>query len=115
MGCSLSLRERARVRGKAACSCQGLPALAGVELCFRSLRVVDSIGSSPARWFAERLFPLTPALSPRRGRTVRCAFANPERLDSSQREMRCFLSLRERVRGSSQFESYLELSGTGVI
>src|SRR2546428_5954628 len=60
MGCSLSLRERARVRGKAACSCQGLPALAGVELCFRSLRVVDSIGSSPDRWFAERLFPLTP-------------------------------------------------------
>src|SRR5437899_12396571 len=42
---SLSLRERARVRGKGACNCQGLGALARVELCFPSLRVVDSIGS----------------------------------------------------------------------
>src|SRR5947209_7478704 len=38
-----------------------------------------------------------PAL-PRGGRIVRCAFANPERLDSSQRGMRCPLSLRERAR-----------------
>src|SRR5712692_8106490 len=37
----------------------------------------------------------TPALSPRRGGIVRCAFANPERLDSAQRGMRCPLSLRE--------------------
>ena len=65
--------------------------LACVELCFPSLRVADSTGSSPARWFAERIFPLTPALSPRRGRTVRRAFANPERLDLSPRGIRCSL------------------------
>src|SRR6266849_3556641 len=72
--------------------------LACVERCFPSLRVADSIGNSPARWFAERFFPLTPALSPRRGRIVRRAFANPERLDSSQCGMRCSLALRERAR-----------------
>ncbi len=94
---SLSLRERARVRGTAAGNSQGLGALPGVELCFPSLRVVDLIGSSQARWFVGRFFPLTPALSPRRGRTVRCAFANPARLDSSRRGMRCSLSLREIV------------------
>src|SRR6266478_1938815 len=33
-------------------------------------------------------------LSPRRGRTEHGAFANPERLDSSQRGMQCSLSLR---------------------
>ncbi len=33
-----------------------------------------------------------------RGRIVRRAFANPERLDPSQRGMRCSLSLRERAR-----------------
>src|SRR6266851_8900367 len=64
---SLSLRERARVRGTAAGNSQGLGALPGVELCFPSLRVVDLIGSSQARWFVGRFFPLTPALSPRRG------------------------------------------------
>src|SRR6266571_6587861 len=98
MRSSLSLRERARVRGKAARNCQGPGALPGVERCFPSLRVVDFIGSSQAGWFAERFFPLTPALSPRRGRTVRCALANPERLDSSPRGMRSSLSLRERAR-----------------
>ncbi len=72
--------------------------LACVERCFPSLRVADSIGNSPARWFAERFFPLTPALSPRRGRIVRRAFAKLERLDSSQCGMRCSLSLRARVR-----------------
>jgi len=82
--------------GKAACNCQGLIALPGVELCNPSL--IDFIGSSQARWFAERFFPLTPALSPRRGRIVRCAFADPERLDSSPRGMRCSLSRRERAR-----------------
>src|SRR5713226_6825227 len=98
-GCAVpSPRGRARVRGKAVCNCQGLGALPGVELCFPSLSVVDFIGSSQARWFARRFFPLTPALSPRRGRTVRRAFANPERFDSSQRGMRCSLSLRERAR-----------------
>ncbi len=35
---------------------------------------------------------------PGRGRIVRRAFANPERLDFSQRGMRCSLSLRERAR-----------------
>jgi len=79
---SLSPRERARVRGKAAYNCQGLGVSPDVGLCFPSLRVVDSIGSSPARWFAERFFPLTPALSPRRGRIVHRAFDNPERLDA---------------------------------
>ncbi len=93
---SLSLRERARVRGKAACNCQGLGALLGAGLCFPSLRVAKFIGSSKARWFEERFFPLTPALSPRRGRIARRAFDNPVRLDSSQRGMRCSLSLRER-------------------
>src|SRR6266581_4492264 len=36
-----------------------------------------------------------------RGRSARCVFANPERLDSLQRGMRCSLSQRERagVRG----------------
>ena len=96
---SLSRRERARVRGKAVCNGQGLGALPGVELCFPSLIAVEVTGSSPARGFAERFFPLTPALSPRRGRTVRCAFANPERLDSSPRDMRCSPTLRERERG----------------
>src|SRR5438552_1726039 len=61
MRCSLSQRERARVRGKAACNSHGLVALPGVELCAPSL--IDFIGSSPARWFAERFFPLTPSLS----------------------------------------------------
>jgi len=93
---ALSLRERARVRGKAVCNGQGLGALPGVELCFPSLRTVEVTGSSQARGFAERFFPLTPALSPRRGRTVRCAFANPERLDSAPRGMRCSLRVRER-------------------
>ncbi len=82
---------RARVRGTAACTCQGLWALPGLDLCVPSLRVVDFIGSSQACWFAERFFPLTPALSPRRGRTVRRALANPERLDSSPRRRRCSL------------------------
>ena len=95
---SLSLRERARVRGKAARNRQGPGALPGVERCFPSLRVVDFIGSSQAGWFAERFFPLTPALSPRRGRTVRCTFAYPERLDSSPRGRGC--CLRERERGA---------------
>src|SRR6266849_415014 len=93
---SLSLRERVRVRGKAARNRQGPGALPGAERCFPSLRVVDLIGSSQARRFAERFFPLTPALSPRRGRTVRGAFANPERLDSAPRGMRCSLRVRER-------------------
>src|SRR6266852_5507659 len=88
---SLSLWERARVRGKAACNGQGHGALPGVALCFPSLRVAAFIGGSQARWFAERFFPLTPALSPRRGRTVRRAFANPEPLDSSPRGTRCSL------------------------
>jgi hypothetical protein len=96
---SLSLRERARVRGKAVCNGQGLGALPGVELCFPSLRTVEVTGCSQARGFAARFFPLTPALSPRRGRPVRCAFANPERLDSSPRDMRCSPTLRERERG----------------
>jgi len=93
---SLSLRERARVRGTAAYNCQRLGALLGVELCVPSLRMADFIFGPQARWFAERFFPLTPALSPRRGRTVRRAFANPERLDSSPRGMRCFLLESER-------------------
>src|SRR6266849_2162654 len=92
---SLSLLERARVGGKAARNCQRLGALPGVEFCFPSLRVVGFIGTSQARCYAERFFPLTPTLSPRRGRTVRCAFANPERLDSSPRGMRCYLRERE--------------------
>src|SRR5437899_12923141 len=101
---SLSLRERARV-GNADCNFQELGALPGMEFCFPSLRVVGFIDSSQARWFAEGFFPLvpTPALSPRRGRTVRGAFANPERLDSSPRGMRCSLSLRERARVRGRF------------
>src|SRR6266852_3371218 len=91
---SLSLRERARVRGKAACNCQGLGALLGAGLCFPSLRVAKFIGSSKARWFEERFFPLTPALSPRRGRIARPALANPELLGSSPRGVRCSLPLR---------------------
>src|SRR5438445_9728428 len=96
---SLSLRERARV-GNADCNFQELGALPGMEFCFPSLRVVGFIGSSQARWFAEGFFPLvpTPALSPRRGRTVRGAFANPERLDSAPRGMPC--SLRETEGGA---------------
>src|SRR6266851_4529967 len=90
--------RRAWVRGKAPWKCQGLGALPGVELCFPWLRVVDFIGSSQAGWFAERFFPLTPALSRRRGRTVRRVVADPERLDSSHRGMQCSLSLRERTR-----------------
>src|SRR5258708_28427036 len=97
---SLSLRERARVRGKAACNRQGHGPLPGVALCFPSLRVAGFIGGSQARWFAERFFPLTPALSPRRGRTVRRAFANPERLNSSPRGVRC--SLRESEKGARE-------------
>src|SRR6266704_154980 len=91
------LGERARVRGKEACNCQGLVALPGVELCFPLLRAVDFIGSSQARWIAERVFPFTPALSPRRGRTVRCAFDNRQRLDSSRCGMGCSHSLSERA------------------
>src|SRR6266705_3111562 len=98
MQVSLSLRERVRVRGKAACNCQGLGALPGVELCFPSLRVADFIGSSQARWFAQRFFPLTPPSPLGRGRIARRVFANPERLDSLQRGTRCPLSLRERAR-----------------
>ncbi len=82
------------MRGKAACNCQGLGALPGVELCFPSLRVADFIGSSQARWFAQRFFPLTPPSPLGRGRIARRVFANPERLDSLQRGMRCSLSLR---------------------
>src|SRR5260370_21029477 len=63
---SLSLRERARVRGTAAGNSQGLGALPGVELCFPSLRVVDLIGSSQARWFVGRFFP-SPQPPPRGG------------------------------------------------
>src|SRR5207245_11310336 len=85
---SLSLRERARVRGKAVCNGQGLGALPGVELCFPSLRAVEVTGSSPARGFAEPFFPPIPALSPRSGSTVRCPFATPERLDPSARDLR---------------------------
>src|SRR2546426_2875903 len=91
------------MRGKAVCNCQGLGALPGVELCFPSRSVVHFIGSSQARWFAERFFPLTPALSLRRGRTVRRAFANPERLDSSQGGMRYSLSLRETENRTPRF------------
>src|SRR5256712_1430 len=61
---SLSLRERARVRGTAAYNCQRLGALPGVELCVPALRMADFIFSPQAHWFAERFFPLTPALSP---------------------------------------------------
>src|SRR5207245_4852547 len=93
--CSLSLRERARVRGKSACNCQGHVALPAVELCVPSLRVADFIGNSQARWCAERFFPLTPALPPTRRGTARCPFANPERLGLSQRGIRCSPSLRE--------------------
>ncbi len=52
-----------------------------------------------SRWFWRRdEFP-SPRPSPNgRGRIVRRALGNPERLDSSQRGMRCSLSLRERVR-----------------
>src|SRR5713101_2309326 len=46
--------------------------------------------------------------SPRRGRTVRCAFANSERPDSSQRGLRCSLSLRE---GQGEGEGGLQLPG----
>src|SRR5229473_788284 len=74
---SLSLRERGRVRGKAACNCQGLVALPGVELCFRPL--IDFIGSSPARCFAEHFFPLTPPSPLGRGRIARCRAANRTR------------------------------------
>ena len=42
----------------------------------------NALGSSQAHGCFVRCFPQP---SPRRGRTVRCAFANPERLDSSQR------------------------------
>src|SRR6266851_6223215 len=41
------------------------------------------------------LFPLTPPSPLGRGRIVRRACANPERLDSSRRGMRCSLSQRE--------------------
>ncbi len=45
---SLSLRERARVRGTAAYNCQRLGALPGVELCVPSLRMADFIFSPRA-------------------------------------------------------------------
>ncbi len=103
---SLSLRERARVRGTAACNCHRLGALPCVELCVPSLSVADFIGSSQARWFGERFFPLTPALSPRRGRSVRCAFAHPARLDSSPRGMRC--PLRKSERGAREIRDHFQ-------
>jgi len=86
---SLSLRERARVRGKAVCNGQGLGALPGVELCFPSLRAVEVTGSSQARGFAERFFPLTPA-SPR-GEGEPYAALSPIRSASTRRprDMRC--------------------------
>src|SRR6266700_6153816 len=54
-----------------------------------------------SRWFWRRdEFP-SPRPSPNgRGRIVRRPLANPERLDSPQRGMRCSLSLRVRVRGN---------------
>ena len=47
---------------------------------------------------ADQERPVTSVPLPRGGRIVRRAFANPERLESSQRGMRRSLSLRERVR-----------------
>src|SRR5260221_14067323 len=82
---SLSLRERARVRGKAACNGQGHGPLPGVALCFPLLRVAGFIGGSHAGWFAERFFLLPPALPPRRGGNLPRAFPNPPPLDSSPR------------------------------
>ncbi len=54
--------------------------------------------SRQARWCFERCFPLTPPSPLGRGRISRRAFANPERLDSPPRGIRCSLSLRERAR-----------------
>src|SRR6266849_5456027 len=51
--------------------------------------------------FGQRCSNFSPSPRPSplgRGRIVRRAFANPERLDSSQRGVRCSLSLRERAR-----------------
>src|SRR6266853_2104447 len=90
LGESFSLSLAEGVRGKAACNCQGLGALLGAGLCFPSLRVAKFIGSSKARWFEERFFPL----SPRRWRIARPALANPELLGSSPRGVRCSLPLR---------------------
>ncbi len=47
----------------------------------------------------------SPRLSPRRGRTVRCAFDNPVRLESSPRGMGCSLSLRARARVGNPSEN----------
>src|SRR5713101_919641 len=58
--CSLSLRERARVRGTAACNCERLGTLPGLALCVPSLRVLDFIDSSQGRWVAERFVPSPP-------------------------------------------------------
>src|SRR5712691_8317270 len=59
--------------------------------------VAEFIGSWQAHWCFERGFPLTPALSIG-GRIVCRAFGNRENIDSSQRGVRCSLSLRERAR-----------------
>src|SRR6266851_867031 len=101
--------RRAWVRGKAPWKCQGLGALPGVELCFPWLRVVDFIGSSQAGWFAERFFPLTPALPEQReNRTPRCRRSRAPR----------FAAARHAVfplpagEGKGEAEGALELSGT---
>jgi hypothetical protein len=109
---SLSLRERDRVRGNETPPTktagpilqaqldrlpQSVACGAQKQISRRALRTTGV--SRQTHWCFERCFPLTPALSPRRGRIFRRACANPERLDSSQRGMRSSLSLRERVRG----------------
>src|SRR5437899_1291160 len=70
MRCSLSLRERARVRGAAACNPERPGAAAGGELWFPWLGRVNCIGSSRPSWFARRFFPPTPPFSRRTGSTA---------------------------------------------
>ena len=109
--CSLSLRERARVRGNETPPTEtadrilpvqfdrlpGPVACAAQKQISRDAPRTTGVGRQ-AHWCFERCFPLTPPSPLGRGRIARRAFATAERLDSSQSGARCSLSLRERAR-----------------
>src|SRR5207245_778381 len=65
----------------------------------KSARNLSGVAATALQVLAETRSGPSPRPSPAgRGRIVRRVFANPERLDSSQRGMRHPLSLRERAR-----------------
>src|SRR5260370_10684592 len=117
MRCSLSLREivaarSARVRGNETqptetagrISQAQLERLAESELATTSSE--KPVDGRRARGRKRSGVSIVPSPSPRplphrSGRIARRAFANPERLDSSPRGMRCSLSLREIVAARS--------------